>query len=120
MPDYFHVETRTCGVFLSAGRALAKRRGKPRPVLHPIPVGEVSAGGLDLTGPVPKPRDRRRSREFGLPEPPPHRSILGTPDEALHGEPRNDPAGRGNVAPPTSRQDPPRPHAAPRTTEGPG
>src|SRR3546814_5159939 len=28
MPDYFHVETRTCGVFLSAGRALAKRRGK--------------------------------------------------------------------------------------------
>src|SRR3546814_3997424 len=34
MPDYFHVETRTCGVFLSAGRALAKRRGNTRPVLR--------------------------------------------------------------------------------------
>src|SRR3546814_15381327 len=46
MPDYFHVETRTCGVFSSAGRALAKRRGKTRPVLNLIPVGEASAGGL--------------------------------------------------------------------------
>src|SRR3546814_18661563 len=77
MPDYFHVETRTCGVFLSAGRALAKRRGKTRPVLHPIPVGEVSAGGLALTCPVPKPRDRRRSRECGLPEHPPPHTING-------------------------------------------
>src|SRR3546814_17234542 len=57
MPDYFHVETRTCGVFLSAGRTLAKRRGKTRPVLHPIPVGAASAGGLDLSGPVPGTRD---------------------------------------------------------------
>src|SRR3546814_16469151 len=46
MPDYFHVETRTYGVFSSAGRALAKRRGKTRPVLNLIPVGEASAGGL--------------------------------------------------------------------------
>src|SRR3546814_16829034 len=55
MPDYFHVETRTCGVFLSAGRALAKRRGKTRPVLPPIPLGRVSARGIDLPGPRPKP-----------------------------------------------------------------
>src|SRR3546814_561001 len=56
MPDYSYVETRTSGVFLSAGRALAKRGGKTRPVLHRIRVEAASAGALDLTGPVPKTR----------------------------------------------------------------
>src|SRR3546814_10194575 len=46
MPDYFHVETRTCGVFLSAGRALAKRRGKTRPVLTQSPWERLQPGGL--------------------------------------------------------------------------
>src|SRR3546814_19758632 len=52
--------------------------GKDSPCAYPIPVGEASAGGLDITGPAPETRDLNRARESGFPahRPPTHRTSV--------------------------------------------
>src|SRR3546814_17558870 len=79
MPDYFHVETRTCGVFLSAGRALAKRRGKTRPVLTQSPWERLQPGGLISLARLQKLATEAAPANAGYPKLPPLYASSGRP-----------------------------------------
>src|SRR3546814_11527073 len=90
MPDFFHVETRTCGVFLSAGRALAKRRGKTRPVLTQSPWERLQPGGLISLARLPKLASEAPPPHAGYPNNARLQAHYGRPAMPFHGPPPPD------------------------------